>query len=626
MMKWRFGHSRRLASSGRVVVVGGGPSGLLLALRLGRWRVPCVVVEPRAAPSEHPKAHVLGARTMEILRELDVEKAILDKARPLEQWRKFRYCAAVDAAEDLAATDHARWPSYANLEASSPCGVTHVSQPKVEAVLRAALAECETVDVRYGRQVQRLIRRENWIAELDDGTAVEAGFAVGADGPRSAVRAALFPEGTPDRDLEGLLGIGLGRTAPALQHFVSIHFRSAELGQRLLARPAMLYFVFNAQGAKVVVAHDLEAGVFNLQAPFFPPLEGPADVDPLRTVEACLAGRALPSDLWCGPPRVWAMRARLEPVWATDTAFLVGDAAHEVPPSGGFGLNAACQDAHNLAWRLALVLTRGADPGLLAGYQTERRSAAAATVAVAVDNWRRGLLAPMALGASPAALDAASVACSLLPGGRQAFKAAKQAAYRAAFTLAPRSHDLATLLAERRCLPLFFPGVDLGLDCRSSSSSFDRARAALDQARHRDGAQPYVPCLDVGRRLPHFSCEPRARSSLDLVADAARREPNHALLLLAAPSFSEEERRVLRRASVAVLDARPADPAALLADLGLDALPAAVLVRPDGVVDQLVWQHDDITSWSALCDGGGGGRGLDHRQPDVDASLVAREE
>ncbi|KAJ8605699.1 hypothetical protein CTAYLR_010151 [Chrysophaeum taylorii] len=586
---------RRWLSSQDVVVCGGGPAGLTVAALLGRWGVKCTVVEPLVAPSAHPRAHVLGARTMEILREVGVEASILKEAPELDLWRRFRYCDAVDG-EDLGVADHGTSSGLRNLRETSASGVAHVSQPKVEAALRDRIASYPSVTALYGRRATRV--REDGAVELDDGSELSGRFVVGADGPRGVVRGVVARDDVADADLEDTLGVSLRASAPPLQHFVSIHFESPELGARLAARPAMLYFVFNPHTASVVVAHDLVRGVFNLQAPVFPPLDAPlgdllapSSVD--AAVRVCL--RRLPSDLRVHAPKLWGMRARLEPTFSRgNKVFLVGDAAHELPPSGGFGLNCAIQDAHNLSWKL-----RRED--WLETYDVERRPATAAALAVAVDNWRRGLLAPQALGAPPAALDVArnTVAIASLFGERArkttraAVRAATGLGFRAAFS-SPRTSSLRDLLRARRDLPLFFPRVDLGTRY-DGASPLRAARDALRNARHHLGAEPYAPVFHPGHRLPHFWLRrDPPTASLDAVADVAKQRPNFSLLVLGDADsdslldiFADAAAR-LRPQAVDVLDARPADPAALKDSLHGVTPPVAVLVRPDGIVAH-VW-------------------------------------
>ena len=103
---------RTLATNTRVLISGGGPAGIVTALALGRAGTPCVLVEPQTAPSAHPRAHVLTARTFEICEDLGLGDALKEIAPPLERWRQFRYCDRVDGA-DYAIADHGAAPAWA---------------------------------------------------------------------------------------------------------------------------------------------------------------------------------------------------------------------------------------------------------------------------------------------------------------------------------------------------------------------------------------------------------------------------------------------------------------------------------------------------------------------------------
>ena len=488
---------RRLSDDLGAIVCGGGPSGLTSALLLSQYGVRCALVEPLSLVSSHPRAHVLSARTMEIMREVGVEKPIREACPAASEWTTFRYCSSLDGA-DLAVADHSE--AFEVLERASPCGVKHVSQPLVEQALRDAVAR-QSVDVYYGRFVEGLDASSGVVeVSLDNRETLRAPFVIGADGPRGPCREYVVKRSSSilseeARRLKRECGISVGKSgsfAPALQHFVSIHFSSLELGQRLLkSRPAMLYFIFSPSSRPcVVVAHDLKNGVFNLQLPFSPPYDvDKGDLTSPKQVNKALSAiiKCLPADLRVhGPSRAWAMRARLDEdfVDPSGRVFLVGDAAHEMPPSGGFGLNTAVQDAHNLAWKIATfhASSSGGEAtlkDLKESYCDERRPAAAANVAVAVDNWKRGLLVPEALGTPPSILDAFRSATSLVAAAAgpaaasTIFRNAASAAYLTAFQpmmLKRHLPRLQRLMKDKRELPLFFPNVDLGFQYENKSA------------------------------------------------------------------------------------------------------------------------------------------------------------
>ena len=88
--------------------------------------MPCVLVEPREAPSQHPRAHVLSARSVEICASLGVDVGAGGPS--LEYWRRFLYRDAVDG-RDLGVADHGAAPSWTNLSGEAEECVAHVSQP-----------------------------------------------------------------------------------------------------------------------------------------------------------------------------------------------------------------------------------------------------------------------------------------------------------------------------------------------------------------------------------------------------------------------------------------------------------------------------------------------------------------
>ena len=557
----------------------------MTALALGRAGTPCVLVEPQTAPSAHPRAHVLTARTFEICEDLGLGDALKEIAPPLERWRQFRYCDRVDGA-DYAIADHGAAPAWANLEAASDQRVQHISQPVFEALLRRAVADTD-VETRYGRRISDVSIDEGVRCALDDGATIAAEYLVAADGPRGAA-AKVVLDTAGGNAADRVPGISHHLDAPALQHFVSVAFRSKALAARLRARPAMLYFVFNQDTASVVVAHNLDEGLFNLQFPVFPPAERPGDAAAPRNVRREL--RALTAapldDLKIESARPWLMRARLADRFAAEhRAFLVGDAAHEMPPSGGFGMNTAVGDAHNLAWKLALSSTGTVDAqALLASYESERRPAAAANVALSIDNWHRGLLIPEALGLPPQALALVKVAAPT----SSVFKTATAAVRAAILARCATPHAGMTEVVDQRCeLPLFFPHHDLGLRYDGASA---RA-AAADAVEHaRPGSRLYEPRLAAGERLP-AAC---ALGPLDAGNYALAVIGASDQLAAAAATAAADDRLA------GVLDVRPAGAAAdgRLAGV-LDVRPAGgpgsalALVRPDRYV-AAVWTDVEV--------------------------------
>lgn len=245
-----------------VLIVGGGPVGLYASALLSHFGVPSLLIERFSRGLRHPRSHLINTRTMELLRELRVERRVRALAPPQAEWRSFRYCTTL-LGEEIALYDHLAARGWTALHAASPTEIIHVSQPGLERVLReealllapqvgAALHfgyECGDIE-QHAAGVRVQLHRMAATGALggrggrkgegvgkDDGdvgsaTYVEAAHLLACDGASSPIRRALRVE------LRG---------PPTLQHFRSVHFRdrSGHLSARLEGRGSMLYFVFN---------------------------------------------------------------------------------------------------------------------------------------------------------------------------------------------------------------------------------------------------------------------------------------------------------------------------------------------------------------------------------------------
>eukprot|EP00624_Nannochloropsis_granulata_P000109 evm.model.NODE_1036_length_14192_cov_28.241686.3 len=187
----------------------------------------------------------------------------------------------------------------------------------------------------------------------------EGSYLIAADGASSCLRQQA------QIDMQGECGI---------QHLVNVHFSSRALAQATEHRPAMLFFLFNAQVICVLVAHHFPTGEFVAQLPFFPPVQSPDDFDAVtvKTLLDAAIGRTLP-DLTVHSVRSWSMDCQVAERYRSGRVLLAGDAAHRFPPAGGFGMNTGIQDAHNLAWKLALELNGHVNDTFLDTYEVREK-------------------------------------------------------------------------------------------------------------------------------------------------------------------------------------------------------------------------------------------------------------
>ncbi len=357
-----------------VLIVGGGPVGLSASLFLSRQGIRSLLVERHPGTSILPKARGINARTMEIYRQFGIEQAIRDAGLAPE------HTGFIVWTESLAGRElERRVPgrmSAAN-RAATPVPNCLCAQDDLEPVLRRFAAAEPLAELRFNTELIEASQDADAVtAVLADRaggteTLVRAGYLIAADGAQSKVRRKL-----------GVRMIGHERVYDS----VNILF-NADLTPWTADRPAALYFVeqpdlratfltINASDRWGFLIHSLKHYNYT-----------PADFTPERCV-ALIRKAVGVDDL---PVRVlgvsaWEASALVADRYRDARVFLAGDAAHEMPPTGGFGLNTGVQDVHNLAWKLAAVLHGQASARLLDSYHAERQPIGAAITQASLEN------------------------------------------------------------------------------------------------------------------------------------------------------------------------------------------------------------------------------------------------
>ena len=370
------------------LIVGAGPVGLTAALLLERLGCSVLIVERRDGPQRAPAAHAVNARTFEIWRQigLDVDDIRAHAQDPAD-------AGAVHWVTKLGGEVIASLPYECQGDeqlAVSPTPLRNLSQHHLEPLLVDALAKAGTA-VRY---------EHRW----DSATAQDTGVVstiTGPDGPlRVSSRWLLACDGasSPVRRMLGIEPVGPHR----IQSFVMVHF-AADLRDLVGDRPGVLFWVCDPMSGGTFVAHDIDREWVYMHA-FDPDVEDAASYTPDRCeglVRAARADAAADVPLDIGTIATWTMTAQVAPRFRDGRIFLVGDAAHRFPPTGGLGLNTGVQDAHNLAWKLAAVERGRSGPDLLESYERERRPVAQRNAEVSLTNALKLIEVPIALGADP---------------------------------------------------------------------------------------------------------------------------------------------------------------------------------------------------------------------------------
>ncbi len=351
-----------------VLIVGGGLTGLSAAVFLAWHGVRPMLVERHPDTSTHPKARAINPRTMEVFRTVGIEAEVRAGRSPISGNTDLVH------VETLAGAERVRMPSAspAETERICPIGWTLIDQNQLEPILRRKATD-SGVDVRFHTRVDSVREDEDGVvARVADRTtgavsSVHADYLVVADGSRSPLCAKL--------------GIGHhGRGV--ITNLVSFFFE-ADLEAALRGRKIIAAYVNNPQVRGTILPLDNDRRwVINVS--FFPDRgESAEDFTEERCVDLVRAAVGVPDlplkiESTSMPP--WDISARIADRFGTKRAFVAGDAAHVMPPTGAFGASTGIQDAYNLSWKLAATLAGTAGPGLLDSYDAERRPVAEETV------------------------------------------------------------------------------------------------------------------------------------------------------------------------------------------------------------------------------------------------------
>lgn len=523
----RIQGARRIVDE-RVLICGGGPTGLCTALLLAKYGIPCVIFERSGELPKHPKAHCINHRTMEVFRGMmppGLATRVCDAMPPLEQWRSFVYSSGAlplrgSSGSLLGKVDHFGSNS---LDAHiSPEPVAHLPQHQLIPILVDQTRTFgDLIDLRMDQQVIGVESQNDSVRVKIEGKGVETGsYLVAADGAHSGIRKSL----------------GIDMDGPGtLQHLVNIHFTSPTLGRRLIDEDnmGMLYFIFGSKNIVVLVAHSLEKGEFVAQVPFFPPLQNADDFDITRceNIIKDMSGFDV-LDLKVLNARPWAMGAAVATCYRHDNIFLAGDAAHIVPPAGAFGMNTGIQDAHNIAWKLAFILQGARDTidveSVLQSYEAERKPVALTNMNVSVDNFHEALHVARIIGLD---FDTAQSLNSVLNGPWSSWAPESVRKYMLTTAMssglllgqalaATRRKELQELFTSGKTLRLQYPKEDVGFSY-TGKNAYVHVEPELEDAVHeaslpkpRDA--PYIPQCLPGHRLPHIELMV-AYSSLDSI-------------------------------------------------------------------------------------------------------------
>ncbi len=518
----------------QVLIVGAGPIGLMAGLLLSNQGISSIIVDRRFERMTAPKAHAVNPRTIEICDAAGLSgHALRAHGSPVELAGSVRF------ASKLSGTRFGELPYERQTDKDldiTPFPLINISQPQFEAQLAAQIQTKDNVGLLRGAECREILEEANGIRAqvflrgAQEPLEIGASYVLSADGAGSRTRDAL----------------GITMEGPeTLQNYVMIHCKG-DLSDITGDQPGVLYFTFDPEASGAFIFYD-DMTTWVFMKSYDPSTESAEDFDEERCRGEVL--NAIGHDnVQFSVENIspWRMSSQMASAYRKGRIFLIGDAAHRFPPTGGLGLNTGAGDAQNISWKLAKVLKGEASERLLDTYEIERRP-------VAVDNSEQSMT------------NAAKMfeLFSVLYGEDPSTKMQHFA------SMCEAGADDERIQAAIEIQRPHFDSIKLQLGYRYHSEALIGSKP-IDRAPD-DDISNYKPSYDVGALLPHEWVQNGAdRSSL--------------LSLLSSTEFSLIGRSEKGRAVAEELsnDIRYISAPATWADKEDLAGVVALLIRPDG--------------------------------------------
>ena len=338
-----------------VLIAGGGPTGVTLALLLAQHGVSVLVAEKEAGVYPLPRAAHLDHEVMRIIQQAGAASPVMASSRTTAHY-------------DFLTADRQILLRFEGSDRIGPGGwpgANMIHQPSVEAALRECLADYPALQLESGWELVSFADESDavtaQIATPAGERTLRARYLVGADGARSLVRKAA---GIEFEDL------GFEEPWLVIDTLVQDYARLPTANLQICdpARPTTC--VLMGEGR-----HRWEFMIL--------PGETAEEISSEAMIASLLAPWDVAGAVTLERTAVYTFRARIAKAWRTGRVLLAGDAAHQTPPFAGQGMGSGLRDAANLAWKLAAV-AGGAPAALLDSYQTEREPNLRATIDMAV--------------------------------------------------------------------------------------------------------------------------------------------------------------------------------------------------------------------------------------------------
>ncbi|KAF5517794.1 2,4-dichlorophenol 6-monooxygenase [Colletotrichum aenigma] len=356
-----------------VLVVGGGPTGLFTAYMLSKHGVKSLLIEKYPQRLAAPKAHALCPRTLEFCRQYGLDTNALRKIgspRDDAYWVNFLTNLS---GERIGYLPYERMD--VEVLEGTPEMIHNVPQPDFERFVAEKLAFDNNVELRKGIAFVCCEQRGDRVITTVEERAtkkrwtVASNYVIGCDGAKSEVRKSLNIETEGEDGYETMM---------------TIHF-NADLRPIVKERVGMLHWIVDPACSGFIIAYDL--GGNQVLISNFDSNKHPAEAwseDLARATVTAAIGKDIPFKILSYRP--WVLSRKVAKEYRRGNTFLLGDAAHSFPPTGGLGLNSGLADAHNLVYKIAAVHQGWAKPSILDTYEADRRQIALVASSQSVKN------------------------------------------------------------------------------------------------------------------------------------------------------------------------------------------------------------------------------------------------
>jgi 2-polyprenyl-6-methoxyphenol hydroxylase-like FAD-dependent oxidoreductase len=360
--------------SAPIVIIGGGPVGMVLAMSLGKLGVRSVIVNTESSSRWHPKGNTHNARTMEHYRRLGIAKKLRRVGLPPDHPTDVAYFTALNGWELARHVLPSEQEKMARVGAAGPTDqvpepLFRANQMYVEAEVFAHIKTVPEIEPRYGWRCTAIAERHDGftisIEEVSSGRREEldCAYLVGCDGGHSIVRRwlGISYQGETPKDQP----YGSGATC-------STHLRAPALYRGILDKKKRCWqhWIVNPRVRSLLQSLDGKGEfLFNTR---IKTIDEPPDPNYIARTFLASVGTEVPFEFVAHWP--WtAGQALVADRFGRGRVWLAGDAVHLFTPTGGFGMNTGIDDAANLAWKLAAVVQGWGGRRLLETYEMERR-------------------------------------------------------------------------------------------------------------------------------------------------------------------------------------------------------------------------------------------------------------